>query len=325
MRPGSRSGPCRPGRAGTPAEVPQHVGRDDVRPVRQVRPGRVLQRGSQGLVPDPGGRPVGVLALRRQQRNAGSLWSSPNWPHTSSTNHRSVAPALLISGTIRSRGPEPRAPFPCRTCSLPNRPRSHLTSARSSLQASLTAARRRHQPAGGVVPGGRGELPAGRELLPPPGEQEADLPADGGIRSRASWRPRGRFSSSIGHSTTRPVIWWISTCAATREVQEVDLQRLRTRQPRPLRRGAQHLAEVLIGVRRLHLPDRPGEPGPDLLQVDHVRADRPVRQPGRRPREHEPGQHVRLERRQLIRPATGRASRRSRTTASANPSPPAFA
>jgi len=58
--------------------------------------------------------------------------------HTSSTNQRSVAPALLISGTNRSRGPEPRAPLPCRTWSLPNRPRSHLISARSSWHASFT-------------------------------------------------------------------------------------------------------------------------------------------------------------------------------------------
>jgi hypothetical protein len=45
------------------AEVPQHVGRDDVGPVRQVRPGSLLQGGAQCLVPDPGGRPVGVPAL----------------------------------------------------------------------------------------------------------------------------------------------------------------------------------------------------------------------------------------------------------------------
>lgn len=39
----------------------------------------------------------------------------------------------------------------------------------------------------------------------------------GGIRKAASLEPRGRFISSIGHSTTRPVIRWISTlCRSSR-------------------------------------------------------------------------------------------------------------
>jgi hypothetical protein len=53
-------------------------------------------------------------------------------------NHRSVRSAPLISGTIRSRGPDPRASLPWRTWSLPKRPKSHLMSAKSSLHASLT-------------------------------------------------------------------------------------------------------------------------------------------------------------------------------------------
>jgi len=44
----------------------------------------------------------------------------------------------------------------------------------------------------------------------------------------------------------------------------------------------------------------PPEPGPHLLQVHHVGADRAVQQPGRRPREHEPGEHVGVELRQLL-------------------------
>jgi hypothetical protein len=39
-----------------------------------------------------------------------------------------------------------------------------------------------------------------------------------------------------------------------------------------------------------------------LLQVRHVGADRLVRHPRRRPRQHEPRQHVRLERRHRLRP-----------------------
>ena len=50
-----------------------------------------------------------------------------------------------------------------------------------------------------------------------PANSRPTCSADGGIRSRACCRPRGRFTSSIGHSTTRPVIWWISTlCRSSR-------------------------------------------------------------------------------------------------------------
>lgn len=86
------------------------------------------------------------------------------------------------------------------------------------------------------------------------------------------------------------------------------------------RRRPHHLPEVLIRVRRAHLPQRPPEPRPDLLQVRHVQADRPVRQP-RRPRQHEPDQHVRLGPHQPSGPARTRASRTSRTTASPIPAP----
>ena len=211
-------------------------------------------------------------AFLRSEGNSGApgrVWSSSNWPHTSSMNQRSVRSAPLISGTIRSRGPEPRAPLPWRTWSLPKRPRSHLMSARSRLQASLTRSPTcGHQLRGGVVAGGRGELAAGRQLAAPAGEQVVDLlGAVGGIRSLASLAPRGRFISSIGHSTTRPVIWWISTlCRSSRNTKYVR-QRLRPRQPGAARRAPQHLPEVRVGVGGLHLPQRPAEPGPDLLQV----------------------------------------------------------
>ena len=48
------------------------------------------------------------------------------------------------------------------------------------------------------------------------------------------------------------------------------------------------------------LRQRAAEPRPQLLQVQHVRADRVIGQPGRRPGQDEPGQHIGLERRQLI-------------------------
>ncbi|MFG2563209.1 hypothetical protein [Streptomyces sp. NPDC048496] len=44
----------------------------------------------------------------------------------------------------------------------------------------------------------------------------------GGIRNCASFEPRGRFISSIGQSTTRPVIRWISTlCRSSRNAKYV--------------------------------------------------------------------------------------------------------
>ena len=56
-------------------------------------------------------------------------------------------------------------------------------------------------------------------------------------------------------------------------------------------------------------------PTPQLLQVRRSNRIVGIRQPGRRPGQDEPGQHIRLERRQLIRQAGERISRRSRTTA----------
>jgi hypothetical protein len=63
----------------------------------------------------------------------------------------------------------------------------------------------------------------------------------------------------------------------------------------------QHLAEVGVRVGRFQLPQRPAEPGPHLLEMNHIRADRAVRQPCSGPGEHEPGQHIGLELRQLLR------------------------
>lgn len=76
---------------------------------------------------------------------------------------------------------------------------------------------------------------------------------------------------------------------------------LRARQPGAARRSPQHLPEVRVGVRRLHLPQRLPEPGPHLLQVPGVPADRAVRQPRRGPRQHQPRQHIGLELLRLLR------------------------
>ena len=85
-----------------------------------------------------------------------------------------------------------------------------------------------------------------------------------------------------------------------------------------VRRACARAARVFLAAARITFPkyasasagafpQRPPEPRPHLLQVRHVGADRPVRQARRRPRQHEPGQHVRLERRHRLRPPPGHA------------------
>jgi hypothetical protein len=68
-------------------------------------------------VRDPGS--VDVLPFRGKQRGAGAGVVVVELARTSSMNHRRVGSAPLISGTIRSLGPELRAPLPWRTWSLP--------------------------------------------------------------------------------------------------------------------------------------------------------------------------------------------------------------
>jgi hypothetical protein len=89
------------------------------------------------------------------------------------------------------------------------------------------------------------------------------------------------------------------------QLPDLPMSHLTSAQPGALRRIPQHLAEVGVSVSRLHVPQRPAEPRPHLLQVRHVRPDRGISQPGRRPGQDEPGQHVSLERRQLTRPGRG--------------------
>jgi hypothetical protein len=86
------------------------------------------------------------------------------------------------------------------------------------------------------------------------------------------------------------------------ELQELEEHRQRGRPPGP---GgglgiAQDPAEVGVRFGGLHLPQRPAEPVPDQLQMVGVIADRAVGQPGRGTRQHEPGQHIGLEVRELL-------------------------
>ena len=172
-----------------------------------------------------------------------------------------------------------------------------------------------HQPGRRVVAGRGRELPAGRQLLRPPGEQRLDLGLQGrdaqpGVLAAA--RPVHLIDRALhdppGHRVQLGLVPQLDEL-------EVHAQRGGLRQPGPLRRAAQHPAEVRVGVVRLHLPQRPAEPSPQLVQVAQLAADRAVGQPCRRAGQHHPGQHVGLEPLELLR-------RGGRHGATAGPPPP---
>ncbi|MGW0771912.1 hypothetical protein [Streptomyces sp. NPDC002676] len=94
------------------AKVPQDVWRELVDPAGQMglRCGR--QAVEQRVVADPARGTVGVLALGGAQRGTGTGVVVVELAPDVLVNHRSVRSAPLIGGTIRSRGPDPRAPLP---------------------------------------------------------------------------------------------------------------------------------------------------------------------------------------------------------------------
>jgi hypothetical protein len=76
---------------------------------------------------------------------------------------------------------------------------------------------------------------------------------------------------------------------------EVGLECLRSGEAGVNGDGPQNSPEIRVRVCGLHVPQRFSIPRPDLFQVADVRADRVVRQPGRRPGEHETGKHIGLK------------------------------
>ncbi|WP_414945565.1 response regulator transcription factor [Amycolatopsis sp. cmx-11-32] len=159
----------------------------------------------------------------------------------------------------------------------------------------------RHQLRGDEVPGGRRELAAGHQLSAPAGEQGGDL----GV---------GRRNAKRGLLATTGLVHLVDRAFDNPAGQGMDLDlvpqlqereerrhRLRPRQPSALRGGPQHLAEVGVGVSGFHVPQGFPEPGPHLFEVADIGADCAIGQPGRGTGEHEPGQHVGLELRQLLR------------------------
>ena len=271
-------------------------------PLRQVSGRRRGQPGPQRLRPGPGRGPVRVMPLARQQRGA-----VPGKVIAEQAAHVLDEPAQRPPRAVDQRHhplprPRPAGALAVTDVQLPE-PAQLPPHVRQVQAPGLVHPQPHlgHQPGRRVVPGRRGELPARRQLLPPPGEQPLDLARvrrDPQRRPLPAPRPVHLIDRALGHIAGQLINRRLVTQL---HEQEVRLQRLRPRQPGARRRGPQHLPEILIRVRGTHLPQRPAEPLPGLLQVRHVQADRPVRQPCRRPRQHEPGQHVRLERRQLLR------------------------
>ena len=164
-------------------------------------------------------------------------------------------PAPLISGTIRSRGPDPRAPLPLRTCSFPNRPRVHLTSARSRRAGLIHV-----QPSVGYQPGCCIAAVAGANFWGRFHEVRRDLPKNAAIpapRTVGSAAPPGPAprAGSSHRPVTPPPGWLIRRTrprAGSPGTGQIGQQRLRPAQPGPLRCVPYHRAEERQRQRARH-------------------------------------------------------------------------
>ncbi|MFC5958373.1 hypothetical protein ACFP51_29195 [Streptomyces pratens] len=153
----------------------------------------------------------------------------------------------------------------------------------------------RRQPGHRVVAGGRTELAADHQLLTPSGEQRLNLRfagRDPQLRFHRGPRPVHLVQRALDHTAGEVV-----QLDLVPQLKELKEHRQRASPAGAGRRFgvAKHLAEVDVGVGRLHLPQRTAEPVPDQLQMVGVAANRAVDQTGRSPREHEPRQHIGLE------------------------------
>ena len=282
--------------------MPQHMRRQLARPGRQVPLGGLGQRPAEHIRGRPRAGAVPALALGGEQRGAGpGVVGVELAPHVLDEPAQVPVRAVDQRHQPRLRPPPPRAlAVPDVELAEPAQLPPHVVQVQHAGLVDPQADVGR-QPGGGVVPGGRGELAAGRQLPAPPGEQLLDLllgRRHAQLRVDRGPRPVHLIQRALGHAAGQVV-----DLDLVPQLQELEVHRQRGRPAGPRRRPriAQHLAEVRIGVRRLHLPQRPAEPVPDQLQVAGVVADRAVGQPRRGPRQHEPGQHVGLESGELFR------------------------
>src|SRR5664280_1358703 len=134
----------------------------------------------KGLVTDPGRRRIAVLPLGWQQRDAG-----PSVVVTEVTPHVLDEPPQRLARIVDQR--DHPFPGPGTTSALAMTDVQLAESAQVPLDVGQVEFAHLvdpqpdlgHQPAGGVVAGGRRELPAGRQLFAPPGEQVVHLAGGG--------------------------------------------------------------------------------------------------------------------------------------------------
>src|SRR5664280_1429795 len=134
----------------------------------------------KGLVTDPGRRRVAVLPLGWQQRDAG-----PSVVVTEVTPPVLDEPPQRLAPVVDQR--DHPFPAPGTTSALAMTDVQLAESAQVPLDVGQVEFAHLvdpqpdlgHQPAGGVVAGGRRELPAGRQLFAPPGEQVVHLAGGG--------------------------------------------------------------------------------------------------------------------------------------------------
>jgi hypothetical protein len=177
------------------------------------------------------------------------------------------------------------------------------------------------QPGGGVAPGGRGELPASGQLLAPPGEQPVDLRRrrrDPQLRLDRGPRPVHLIQRALGHPAGQVVD--LGPVPQLQEL-EVDRQRGRPSGARRRPRVPQRPAEVGVGILRLHLPQRPGEPLPDQVQGPVSLRIVLSASPADALASTNPASTSVSKASISSAPGGSRSSRKSRTGASANPHP----
>jgi len=167
---------------------------------------RLGQPVAQRVVADAGAAVVGVVTLGRKQRRA---WPVPGVVELAADvghepcqqrlgavdqrHHALLGTAVAVALAEADVQLAERADVPLDVVQVE---RACLVDPQSDLADQAGA---------GVVAGGDRELAGGARLVPPAVEQLLDLRLLGGMRRLSAAPARGRFISSSGDSTTRPV------------------------------------------------------------------------------------------------------------------------
>ena len=225
--------------------------------------------------------------------------------HTSWMNHRKVRPAAVDQRHHPLPRPGPAGALADADVELPEPAQVPLHVSQIQV-ADLVHPQPDigHQPGRRIVAGGRGELPARRQLRPPPGEQHAHLhrrrrdPQRGPARTAG---PVHLIQRAFGHPAGHLVDLGLMPDLHEPEIVLSACDRASRSRLAASRSTLPKYASASAGsISHNGLPNQPAA-APD----EHVRADRVIRQASRRPGQHEPGQHIGLERCQLFRAQPG--------------------